>query len=276
MTSYDDRAGARNAARLHGMLREVRNAPKDARDFLVFDRRDDWKNLGVGDDHIAAVDLTDDDALDDHIAQAGALARALGHVDENDMISGGEGQDTLIGGAGNDRLVSVTGAAQQAGLRGRQLPGAAVGGTGLGAAAIAPRAPDERFVDELKNSYRNSLFMSGVGNLYRKTLPPAEHVANVSRMNAEADAYEAYSKFDPPRTSADRRAEFGGKALGFIADPLAVGGTLAGAELLGAKLAARLAAKPILSAVGAAGIGAGMAGLGGWKQRLLDDWNERE
>lgn len=79
MSFYDDRARARAAAlMLRGMLRELRSAPKDSRDFLVFDKRDDWKDLGVNDDHVAAFDLSDDALLDHHIAQAGEAVRAFG------------------------------------------------------------------------------------------------------------------------------------------------------------------------------------------------------
>lgn len=108
MTYFDERTRTRDtAARLHGMLREVRAAPKDARAFLVFDKRDDWNDLGIGDDHVAAVDLTDDGVLDDHIAQAGAVARTLGHVDEDDTFSDAGDRDELIGGPGQDGLISV-------------------------------------------------------------------------------------------------------------------------------------------------------------------------
>ena len=106
MNDFHDRARARDAAlKLRGMLTEVRNAPKDARDFLVFDKRDDWADLGVSDDDAEGVDLSDDALLDHHIAQAGAAARVLGHVEDDDTISGGEGWDALLGGAGDDALL---------------------------------------------------------------------------------------------------------------------------------------------------------------------------
>ena len=86
MSFYDDRARARAAAlMLRGMLRELRSAPKDSRDFLVFDKRDDWRDLGVDDDHVAAFDLSDDALLDHHIAQADEAVRALGHVDGDEV-----------------------------------------------------------------------------------------------------------------------------------------------------------------------------------------------
>lgn len=84
MNDFNDRARARDVSlMLRGMLTEVRNAPKDARDFLVFDKRDDWTALGLGDDHLAAADLTDDAMLDREIADCTTCLHALGHDDED-------------------------------------------------------------------------------------------------------------------------------------------------------------------------------------------------
>lgn len=105
MTYFAERTPARDAARLHGLLRELRGAPKNAREFAVFDRRDDWAKLGIGDSDFDGVDLSDDALIDHHIAQTGAAARALGHVEDDDTIGGGEGDDSLVGGAGQDALL---------------------------------------------------------------------------------------------------------------------------------------------------------------------------
>lgn len=56
MTYLDDSAQARAAARrLHGLLVEVRAAPKDARNYMLFDRRDELKGFGIDDNQIASL-----------------------------------------------------------------------------------------------------------------------------------------------------------------------------------------------------------------------------
>jgi hypothetical protein len=98
-----------SARRLRDLLGEVRAAAPDARDFALFDRRDDLAALGVAHDDIDAFDASDDDALDHHIASADAAARHWGGDDVADTITGGGSDDVLIGGAGDDTItVSAT------------------------------------------------------------------------------------------------------------------------------------------------------------------------
>lgn len=78
MTYFDNRA-----ARLHGLLNDVRDAPDDARDFAWFEKRDDLKRLGVAPDVIDNFDARDTRALDDHIARVQAATRPFGHDEAN-------------------------------------------------------------------------------------------------------------------------------------------------------------------------------------------------
>ena len=66
------------------LLREVRAAKAEARDFALFDRRDAIARLGVPHDEIDAFDAQDDDALDRHIAEARAVATAYGAPEDDD------------------------------------------------------------------------------------------------------------------------------------------------------------------------------------------------
>ncbi len=79
MTYFDDHARTDAAVRLHRLLSDVRAAPTDARNYMLFDRRDELNGLGVDDDQINGFDAANDAALDHHIARAGAMAREFGH-----------------------------------------------------------------------------------------------------------------------------------------------------------------------------------------------------
>ena len=93
-----------DAVRLRAILRGVRGARSDERDFALFDARDELKGLGVDATQIDSFDPRDDAALDHHIGQAHAVATALGAPDEADhsALFGDGGQDTLAGGGGED------------------------------------------------------------------------------------------------------------------------------------------------------------------------------
>jgi hypothetical protein len=287
MNFPNERTRARDTAvRLHGLLSEVRNAPKDARDFALFDRRDALAELGVPHHQIDAFDATDDGALDGHIAQAGAVARALGHVDENDVISGDDGRDVLAGGAGNDSLVGVAGSTGrvtastptglQAGLRGYQTPG--------GDGAPIHRTPHQRYADEIENSRHNSLVWAAGRRLQRGLMPPAQHAAEARELNEAADRYDALSKSDPPVTPNDHFHEFEGGVAGFFNNPLNVGSLVGG--LLMAPEAATVAAgaglaAPLLRGRVAAGLASlapaeFAAGMSSGGRRLRDWLNERD
>ena len=104
-----------DAVRLRAILRGVRGARSDERDFALFDARDELKGLGVDAAQIDAFDAHDDAALDHHIGQAHAVATALGALDEADhsalwgeggveTLAGENGNDTLLGGGMDDRI----------------------------------------------------------------------------------------------------------------------------------------------------------------------------
>jgi hypothetical protein len=61
--------------RLLTLLREVRAAKSDARDFALFDRRDALAALGVPMDEIDKFDAHDDAALDRHIGRVQAATQ---------------------------------------------------------------------------------------------------------------------------------------------------------------------------------------------------------
>jgi hypothetical protein len=86
MTYFDNRSRRDAAARLHGLLSDVRAAPRDARNYVLFERRDELNGLGVDDGQINAFDARDEATLDHHIAQANAVARGIGHRD-NDAVT---------------------------------------------------------------------------------------------------------------------------------------------------------------------------------------------
>jgi hypothetical protein len=90
MSGYDDDYSDA-ALKLHGLLSEVRRAPKDGRDFALFERGDELGKLGIGYDQINAFDATDDAALDHHIAAAASAARAPKRK--------GEDRDVVVTGA---------------------------------------------------------------------------------------------------------------------------------------------------------------------------------
>ncbi len=102
-----------DAMRLLTLLREVRAAKPEARDFALFDRRDAIARLGVPHDEIDAFDATDDDALDRHIADARAVATAYGAPEDEAAILYGGGQDVMIGSDADD-LIRVTAAKPRA------------------------------------------------------------------------------------------------------------------------------------------------------------------
>jgi hypothetical protein len=106
MPSADLNAARDKSLRLLNLLRGVREAKPDARDFALFDRRDDLAALGVPHAQIDSFDARDDAALDRHIADAGAAARRLGAVDASDpdLLFGDSGQDVLRGGDDGDAL----------------------------------------------------------------------------------------------------------------------------------------------------------------------------
>lgn len=92
-----------DAARMRDLLRGVRDARSDARDFALFDVRDQLAGLGVAREQIDAFDAQDDEALDDHIGQAHAMATAFGaEDDQNSALFGDGGQHVLQGGSGED------------------------------------------------------------------------------------------------------------------------------------------------------------------------------
>jgi hypothetical protein len=100
MTYLDDSAQARAAARrLHGLLVEVRAAPKDARNYMLFDRRDELKGLGIDDNQIASFDPSND-ALDTHIASMAAVAHP-----PNGFI----GAPTRRGGGASETQLALSG-----------------------------------------------------------------------------------------------------------------------------------------------------------------------
>lgn len=87
MTYFDERAQAREAAtRLYSLLADVRRAPGDRRNYMLFDQREELNSLGVDDDQINAFDATDDAELDQSIARAGAVVRRFGR-NEDDKAS---------------------------------------------------------------------------------------------------------------------------------------------------------------------------------------------
>lgn len=97
-----------DAMRLLTLLREVRAAKPDERDFALFDRRDAFNALGAPYEQIDAFDAQDDGALDRHIAAARAVATAYGAPDdEGSILSGSSGQDVLVGSGAGD-LIGVT------------------------------------------------------------------------------------------------------------------------------------------------------------------------
>lgn len=69
-------SGCVAARRLHQLLSEVRRAPKDARNFALFERGDELKKLGIDYNQINAFDATDDATLDRQIAVTASVARA--------------------------------------------------------------------------------------------------------------------------------------------------------------------------------------------------------
>ena len=82
---FSERGRVRDAAlRLRALLSEVRSAPKDSRDFALFERRDDLAKLGVDPAQIDGFDATDDAAIDRHIADCSDCLRVLGPVDDQD------------------------------------------------------------------------------------------------------------------------------------------------------------------------------------------------
>lgn len=81
MTYFDDRA-----ARLHGLLNDVRNAPDDARDFAWFEKRDALRGLGVDPDVVDNFDARDTRMLDRYIAQVRAAAGPFEHEEAEGEI----------------------------------------------------------------------------------------------------------------------------------------------------------------------------------------------
>lgn len=99
-----------DAMRLLTLLREVRAAKPDARDFALFDRRDALNALGAPYGQIDGFDATDDAALDAHIANARAVATTYGAPEDDDhsALWAERGREMMQGGAGDDRLGVTT------------------------------------------------------------------------------------------------------------------------------------------------------------------------
>lgn len=201
MNDFHDRARARDAAlKLRGMLTEVRNAPKDARDFLVFDKRDDWAGLGVSDDDVEGADLSDDALLDHHIAQAGAAARALGHVE--------------------DEEVQPYEVAQ------------------IGPVVPAPRGAGQRFLDAYDTARRSTVLGSSIaaGQTFGSGVQEKEAVRQ-QQQDAQARR-DALEQVDPPENANGgilgqalaKTAKVGGIFLGKLSSP--DGAVSPGGELL--------------------------------------------
>jgi hypothetical protein len=186
-----------DAVRLRDLLHGVRNARADERDFALFDVRDQLAGMGVPTERIDSFDARDDDALNEHIGQAHAMAVALGAEDDADRSSlfGGSGHPVLQGGPGED-AISVTGRkgavwsegeAARAGLRGPQeAPD-----------EIYHRTPIERFNDGWRFGGRANFGESGLLAANRAMMPPERRALAEQRYQASIDAYEQRRRADP-------------------------------------------------------------------------------
>lgn len=201
MTYIDDRV-----ARLHGLLKDVRGAADDARDFAWFEKHDDLKRLGVDPDVIDNFDARDTAALDQSIAATVTATRGLGRSASGNLNAYGVAQAGPI-------------------------------------AQPYQRNIRERFVDNFNDAYRNSPGGLRAEWLIQKALPDLEADHERERVAERKRLFRMASDADPWTTAPDNKILHGAAALsgqiaGRLVSPEAWLGA-AGAEFLGLSKAAQ-------------------------------------